>query len=195
MTLVLSFLANHLWHSTLLAFLVMLLTLALKNNRAETRFWLLLTASMKFMIPFSSLAGIGALVPGPRKLPPVIQAGVSAAIEPFGSSRVLVSQIADAPMATNASIWAIWWPTALIGIWICGIAFIAVLSWRRSRRVAAIAGQAKRLVEGPEVEIMERLSRVFRFERPIPILESTAAMEPGLFRIFDPVLLLPVGIG
>jgi bla regulator protein BlaR1 len=194
-TIVLSFLANHVWQSTLFAFLVVLLPLALKNNRAETRFWLVLTASLKFLIPFSLLAGIGTFVPAPRKLPPVIQAGMSAAIEPFGSSRVVVNHTADTPVAKNTWKWAIWWPIALIGIWLCGIVFITVLSWRRSRRVAAIAGKAKRLVEGPEVEITERLSRGFGFERPIPILESTATVEPGLFRVFDPVLLLPANIG
>jgi bla regulator protein BlaR1 len=194
-TIVLSFLANHLWQSTVFAFLVVLLKQALKNNRAETRFWLVLTASLKFLIPFSLLAGIGTYVTAPGTLPPVIQTGMSAAIEPFGSSRVPVSPIADAPVAADTWTSGIWWPSALIGIWLCGIVFITVLSWWRSRRVAAIAGQAKRLVEGPEVEIMERLSRRFGFDRPIPILESTATVEPGLFKIFGPVLLLPANIG
>jgi uncharacterized protein (TIGR03435 family) len=42
---------------------------------------------------------------------------------------------------------------------------------------------------------MERVSRSLGFERPIPILESTATVEPGLFRIVNPVLLLPANIG
>src|SRR5215813_12438549 len=97
----LSFLANHLWQSTVFAFLVMLLTLALKNNRAETRFWLVLTASLKFLIPFSVLTGIGAFFPAPGKLPPVIQDGMSRAVEPFGSLPVLVNQKAIIPEVVN----------------------------------------------------------------------------------------------
>jgi len=194
-TIALSFLANHVWQSTVFAFVVALLTLALKNNRAEIRFWLVLTASLKFLIPFSLLAGTGTFIPGPRTLPPLVQAGMSRAVEPFGSLPALVNQTANIPVATNTLRWEIWWPVALIGIWLCGIIFVAVVSWRRSRQVAAIASESKRLLEGPEVEIMERLSRNLRFERPIPILESTATVEPGLFRIINPVLLLPANIG
>jgi uncharacterized protein (TIGR03435 family) len=194
-TIALSFLANHVWQSTVFAFVVALLTLTLKNNRAETRFWLVLTASLKFLIPFSLLAGIGTFVPAPRELPPLIQAGMSRAVEPFGSLPAPVNQTANIPVATNTWRWEISWPVALIGIWLLGIVFVAAVSWRRSRQVAAIASEATRLLEGPEVEIMERVSRGLRFKRPIPILESTVTVEPGLFRIFDPVLLLPANIG
>jgi uncharacterized protein (TIGR03435 family) len=194
-TIVLSFLANHVWQSTVFAFVVALLTQGLKNNRAETRFWLVLTASLKFLIPFSLLTGIGTLVPAPGKLPRVIQAGMSRAVEPFESLPVLVNQTANIPVVASTWTWATWWPIALVGIWLSGIVFITVLSWRRSRQVTAIAGHARRLLDGPEVEIMERLSRGLGFDRPIPILESTATVEPGLFRIVDPVLLLPANIG
>jgi len=37
-----------------------LLTLALRNNHARTRHWIWLTASVKFLIPFALLVGIGS---------------------------------------------------------------------------------------------------------------------------------------
>ncbi len=46
-------LADHLWQSTWLAGLAGLFTLALRKNRAQTRYWLWLAASMKFLLPFS----------------------------------------------------------------------------------------------------------------------------------------------
>lgn len=50
---------NHLWQSTLFAAIVALLTLALRKNQARWRCWLWLAASIKFLIPFSVLVGIG----------------------------------------------------------------------------------------------------------------------------------------
>jgi hypothetical protein len=48
----LPFLANHLWQSTMFAAVAGLLTLALRKNRAQMRYWLWLSASVKFLIPF-----------------------------------------------------------------------------------------------------------------------------------------------
>jgi bla regulator protein blaR1 len=50
---------NHLWQSTLFAFTVGLLTLVLRKNQARVRYWLWLTASCKFLIPFSLIVNIG----------------------------------------------------------------------------------------------------------------------------------------
>src|ERR1700733_10045101 len=51
--------ANHLWQSTFCVIAVWLLTSALKKNRAAVRYWLWLTASVKFLIPFSLLVAVG----------------------------------------------------------------------------------------------------------------------------------------
>src|SRR5580700_1892833 len=53
-------LTNHLWQSTLFAIAAGLLTLAFRNNRAKVRYWLWLSASLKFFIPFSLLISIGS---------------------------------------------------------------------------------------------------------------------------------------
>src|SRR5215469_11025454 len=55
----LSVLANHLWQSTLFAGLMMLVSLAVRKNRASTRHWLWVAASVKFLIPFSWLIALG----------------------------------------------------------------------------------------------------------------------------------------
>ena len=52
-------LGNHLWQSTLFAIAAGLLTLILRNNYARTRYLLWLTASLKFLIPFSTLVSAG----------------------------------------------------------------------------------------------------------------------------------------
>src|SRR5579871_4992433 len=52
-------LGNHLWQSTLFAVAAGLLVLVLRKNSARVRYWLWMTASMKFLIPFSLLVDIG----------------------------------------------------------------------------------------------------------------------------------------
>ena len=51
---------NHLWQSTLCVAVAWLLTLALRKNRASVRYGLWLAASVKFLVPFSWLAALGA---------------------------------------------------------------------------------------------------------------------------------------
>jgi len=51
---------NHLWQSTLFAAVAGLLTLAFRKSQARARYWLWLTASVKFLFPFSLLVGIGS---------------------------------------------------------------------------------------------------------------------------------------
>ena len=53
---------NHLWQSTVFAFAVGLVAIAFRKNRAEVRYWLWLSASLKFLLPFSPLIGVGMRV-------------------------------------------------------------------------------------------------------------------------------------
>src|SRR5215510_3371501 len=49
---------NHLWQSTVFLGAAGLLTLALRNNRAQVRYGVWLAASVKFLIPFAALLAI-----------------------------------------------------------------------------------------------------------------------------------------
>ena len=53
-------LTNHLWQSTLFAIAAGLLTIAFRKSRAQIRYWLWLTASIKFLVPFSLLMSLGS---------------------------------------------------------------------------------------------------------------------------------------
>src|SRR5690242_7952377 len=52
--------ADHLWQSTLFGVAAALLTLAFRKNSAGLRYSLWLTASVKFLVPFSLLVAIGS---------------------------------------------------------------------------------------------------------------------------------------
>jgi len=53
---------NHLWQSTVFAGLAGLMTLLLRKCMASARYGLWLAASVKFLIPFSLLIGLGGLL-------------------------------------------------------------------------------------------------------------------------------------
>src|SRR5690242_20177384 len=52
-------LAAHLWQSTWFAIAAALLTLAFRKNRAQVRYWMWTTASLKFLLPFALLMNLG----------------------------------------------------------------------------------------------------------------------------------------
>ena len=56
-------LLDHLWQSTLFAGVIALLVPLLRTNRAAIRYALWFTASVKFLLPFSLLARVGAALP------------------------------------------------------------------------------------------------------------------------------------
>jgi bla regulator protein BlaR1 len=80
-----SALANHLWQSTLFAVVAGLLTLALRSNRAQARYWLWLIASLKFLVPFSLVVALGGWLT-PQITAPITQPEVSAVVEEIGQT-------------------------------------------------------------------------------------------------------------
>src|SRR5579862_8539419 len=126
--------SSHLVQSTLFAGAAALLTLAFRANRAQVRFWLWLSASLKFLIPFallsiagshirawapaSSLEGIGATIPT-----------FSFAPESFRhSSQDTAWGPASAAGASSID------PTALykviVGVWLSGVLYVALMRLR-----------------------------------------------------------------
>jgi beta-lactamase regulating signal transducer with metallopeptidase domain len=159
--------ANHLWQSTLFALAVWLITLALRKNRAAVSHRLWLAASVKFLVPFSLLAGIGGYFQWERAVTTAPAVSMIAGIsEPFSSASVVPP---DAPSPL---------PTVMIGVWICGIAanlFWWLIRWRQVRRAVSLASPAN-------------------LDGPLRVMYGPERFEPGVFGIFRPVLLLPEGI-
>ena len=165
-------LANHLWQSTLFACVMGLLTLMLRRNRAAVRHGLWLAASIKFLVPFSLLIGLGSQVEW-RKAPVV----------PQPRSNV-VEQISE-PLAILASPARLLaqrapsrFPAVLVSLWLCGFAANGLSWWRRWRQVRAAWRAASPLP----------------LNLPIPALSISARLEPGVFGLFQPFLLLPDGL-
>jgi bla regulator protein BlaR1 len=168
---------NHLWQSSLFAVVVWLLTLTLKTNRAAVRYWLWLAASVKFLIPFSLLVSFGSQFSWRTAAPVISQPQVAFVMEEIGRASA-------APVIAAVAAPAFNFVPVLIGIWFCGFA-VGVVLWMRwwlRLRAALCDGRRNRL---PYLEHMAH---------KLPVRISSTRMEPGVFGIFKPVLLLPEGI-
>src|SRR5579859_231546 len=186
-------LANHLWQSTLVAAAAGLLTLALRKHHARARYWLWLAASLKFLVPFSLLVGLGQKFAWTHPAPaaqPVLYSTVEEIALPFAP---LPTAARTAAPAIAASSWTFLLP-ALLLVWACG--FVAVLcTWFiRWRRISAAMKSCEPLSEGREVGALRRLERSGGIRKPIAFLLSPTHLEPGIFGIARPVLLWPEGI-
>ena len=172
---ILRLLANHLWQSTLFAAAAGLITLLLRRNRARVRHGVWLAASCKFLIPLFTLIAVGNHF-APRKALPAAQSGAFVVANetstPFASPANAPEEIADAPSPGN------WVPPVLLGVWACGFIWIAWSWYMRWRRIRAIV----------------RAGFPVDMELPIPVILSSALLEPGIFGVLRPTLLLPDGI-
>ena len=101
-------LTNHLWQSTLFAVVVALVTLAFRKNRAQVRYSLWLSASVKFLVPFVLLMNLGnslwttfaAKRIAAELAPPAVSLTVQQIAQPFSDS--LSSRHHSAPMTHTA---------------------------------------------------------------------------------------------
>jgi bla regulator protein blaR1 len=168
---------DHLWQSTLVTLLAALLVLALRRHRAGLRYWVWFVASMKFLLPFALLIHLGqalrpahAFSPAPMS---VLTQSVNYIAQPF--SQLQPTPALDSP-ATHHFRELL--PYVLLAVWFCGTLAVA-LHWARKRR---------------------RILHALRTASPsairadIPVLFAASSIEPGVFGLFQPVLLLPVGI-
>ena len=71
------YIVHHLWQSTVFVLLTGLLAFALRKNSPKIRYWVWLSASLKFLIPFALLVNLGSVVPRPADRPVAIAVPVS----------------------------------------------------------------------------------------------------------------------
>ncbi len=196
---------NHLWQSTLLLLGAWALTLLLRHHQARARYWLWLAASLKFLVPFALLVDLGVelgtrlgMIAGAPHVSEAAQSGFSLAIDymsrPFASAVKGVPAPLSAPTVHGHQELLLLLVGVLAVIWLCG--FVAVLAvWCvRWRRIAAVVRQATPIKEGCVVTILQRLEKAGGIKRPIKAVLSTGILEPGIFGIFQPVLVWPQGI-
>jgi len=188
-------LANHLWQSTLFVGTAWLLTLTLRKNGAETRYGLWLIASVKFLVPFSLLVGLGSHL-GWSKVPASTPARLFVAMEEMSQPFTLVNPSHSAAPAapTSLELVARLLPTLLVGVWFCGGATVLFFWYLRWRRIHVALSRGQAVKSGREFEALRRREGGAGVTRQIDLIVCSFALEPGVLGIFRPVLVLPKGI-
>lgn len=187
---------NHLWQSTLFAFAAGLLTLVLRNNYARTRYWLWLTTSVKFLIPFSMLVAVGSHLAWPHGSAPTkvgLYFAVQQLSQPF-TARITPPITAPPPPSPGSASPIHFWPLFVATVWLTGFLVVLFVWCSRWRRISAAIRDAVPVREGREVEALHRLKGVTGMRKNIQMLLSRTSLEPGIFGIARPVLVWPHGL-
>jgi len=162
---------NHLLQSTLFAAAVAVANMMLRRNSPRLRYWLWLGASIKFLVPFSWLVSLGATVQLPLDTPSFHAVTVEQISTAFAPVSVFPST------ATPDTIFR--WPLALTAVWAAGGLLLVLrwfLEWHTIRRAA-------------------RRGTLLPLHLSVAAFSTPSVLEPGVFGVFRPVLLLPEGIG
>jgi beta-lactamase regulating signal transducer with metallopeptidase domain len=159
---------DHLWQSTLFTALIGLLTLAFRTNGAHIRFVLWLTASLKFLMPFSLIVEAGKILHW-----------IDAPAHPAKTSWPAMLDDFIVPTHAVKTPGPGWhFETILWLAWACGVA-VVLLRWT---------------LQGLKLRAALKASSAMQIEAPIEVRSSPALFEPGLLGFFHPTLMLPNGI-
>jgi uncharacterized protein (TIGR03435 family) len=164
---------NHLWQSTLFAMAAGLLAWACRRNRAQIRYWLWFSASLKFLLPFALLMSVGShmkLAPMPSS---VRTFPASHAVERM--ARPFSTPVPVAPRGPHSTDWI---RLAAVCAWACGFACIVLVRFRGWRQIQAAL----------------RSSGPLDLRTTIEIRSSPGLLEPGVVGLLRPIILLPAGI-
>jgi bla regulator protein BlaR1 len=166
-------LENHLWQSTLFSCVVALLMPMLRRNRAAVRHGLWVAASVKFLVPFSLLVSVASQIEW-RKAPAAVRSQLSV-VEQIGQP---FAPPAPAPLLVLLPTAPSRLPAILFGLWLCGFAAQSLAWWQRWRRARAAL----------------RVASPLHLGLPIRAVSTPSRLEPGVFGVFRPFLVLPQGI-
>jgi bla regulator protein blaR1 len=172
--------SSHLVQSTVFAGAAALLTLAFRANRAQVRFWLWLSASLKFLIPFALLSIAGSHIRA--WAPASALAGIGATTPSFYATESL-RHFSDDPLAGFASsagapsINRTTLDKVIAVVWLSGVLCVALIRLRGWRRI----------------RLLIRDSVSTDIAAPVEVRASPGLMEPGVVGSMRPLLLLPVG--
>src|SRR5579872_3053245 len=169
-----AFVIDHLWQSTCVALLAALLAFMLRKNPAKVRYWVWLSASLKFLVPFALLVSLGGMIkwPAHRAIsgpPPAFASTLIQIAEPFTppSDSAVPARV---PMYRVQIVIGVVWALGFVAI-----TFVRCRSWFHIRTALLFSTAA-------ELPI------------PIPAFISPSAQEPGIAGFLRPVLVLPANL-
>lgn len=188
-----SALANHLWQSTLVAAIACVVTLALRRERAAVRHGVWLAASLKFLVPFAVLTSLGTRFGWRRPIvvasftPYDVIVDASGGLVPPTAVRFAARSVPHPVVTAVADVL----PAAMAAVWVVGAIALVALWVVRWRRVANVVRASRAIEHGPIVDSLRRAEHRAGITRPVRLVSSQNALEPGVFGIVAPTLVWP----
>ncbi len=188
-------LADHLWQATLFGIVVLLASLLLKRAPARSRHLLWLLATAKFIIPAALLVfltqklGLDSVwiwLTNPDHTTNTLLRGITDPATALVNSYEL-TVVAGA--GAHNELYC-----GLTVVWLAGCAVLLAV-WRRGKSKCRYALlQSKSVVSGREWVAFTRAQTLLGLRRPVQLMLSPLPVEPGVFNLWKPVILLPESI-
>jgi bla regulator protein blaR1 len=166
----------------------------LRENHARIRYALWLAASVKFLIPFSMLVALGAHF-GFNKAPVRSQSELLIFVQDFAQP-FATSEPAQQALPTTFLLSSARQLLSLLALflWLAGSLAVLIYWARRLRHLSTTLRRAHPVTTGCEYDALRSLENTIHISHPVDLAFSGNATEPGIFGIFRPTLVLPVGI-
>jgi TonB family protein len=188
--------ADHLWQTTLFTLLILGASLAVKRGPAIWRHTLCLIVSLKFILPVALFVFLAQQTGLPSLL---------AALQPGNQNALLLAGITE-PIATMAATYEVTVAAstatgseniylALTVVWLAGACLILLFWAARRRRFTRSLRLGRSLQQGREWQALGRAQQSLRMKRSVELLVSPLKIEPGVWRVRRPVIVLPESMG
>lgn len=163
-----TFIAVHLWQSTLFLIAAWLLALICRNNSASVRYWIWFGASAKFLVPFVLLQWLGdqlgrALPERPAVHPMLMETTTTLFVPPFPGGMTNPAGMLSQVLIVVGAIW-------ILGAMLLSVRWM--LQWLSIRSTLASAPQVC-------------------MDLSAPVRITSSDLATGVFGIFRPVVIVP----
>jgi TonB family protein len=185
--------ADHLWQSTVFALVILIASFAIRRGPALWRHAFCLIASAKFLVPATVFAFLTqrAGIQGLSFFRAIQQADQNSLLlitEPLStlSSTYEVTVVATNSIGGAAGIYA-----TLTALWLTGTVSI-LLHWViRRRRFLRSLRLGESLCRGREWDALKRAQESLGMRSEIGLVISPRRIEPGVWRMWRPIIVLP----
>jgi bla regulator protein BlaR1 len=188
-------LKDHLWQSTVFSLGAVLVALAMRKNYARIRYWIWLTASVKFLVPFSILVSVGTVMrphhqPAPAMV--VVYDFMDVVGQPFTAARTSALPLSPGVSSRYMTFsWSQYAPTFIAFIWIIGTMSVLTtwgMYWWRIRQTIQRATKA---VDGPELQALRELQQTNGSHAHVELCLSGTDVGPGAYGLRRSLLIWP----
>lgn len=189
--------ADHLWQTTLFAFVILAAAFVLKRGPARWRHAFCLIAAAKFLVPavffvllaqqigLDSLSFFRANQETPETA--LLVYGITEPAAAFAATYEVTIVAASAVRQQRVYF-------ALTAIWLTGVVAILLLWGIRRRGLRRALRRGRNVRSGREWQALERARRALHWQDEIGLVISPLKIEPAVWRVWRPTVVLPESI-